>query len=482
LRRPHDPKEKGTRQVRRIRRSAPRVTLGDADPTLTPRAGLKLVAELDRVLGVSSTLDSHIGPMKARKRGLSAGEMLLAVAETMLAGGDFMCDLDFQREDAAGAALRAIPGIPAATTFSGLARRFDDAVFSDIESAMGELVRRCFAALSDARRATLLAARPTIDLDPTEVEVYGQKKEGFEWNYRGQRTGRPHPAVWAEARVVLAADLGSGKSDPRPQAPSLIARAIAALPVGLSRPIIRADSGFFDQKVARAALANNADFAIAARRNRAVWRAEREIPEDSWAKATGMDAEVAECDYLPGGWPAGTRCVVRRVKVERNELSKDKRSRRRRTIDPNQLQLLEDGAAEIAYAYSFILTNLEGDVVEIEAWFRRRALVEAAIKDSKLGMALRHLPSGYEAVNRTWMWAAFLAFNTSAWLQALAGVDLGPDGRAHGKRLRRELISVPARVCRHAHTLVVRVAPEHRNGVFAVAWSALVALPNFAGP
>jgi len=173
-----------------------------------------------------------------------------------------------------------------------------------------------------------------------------------------------------------------------------------------------------------------------------VWRAEREIPEELWRKAKNMGAEVAECDYIPGGWPEHTRCVVRRVRVERDELRKDKRSRRRRTIDPNQLRLLEDGGAELAYAYSFIVTNLDWDVVEVEAWFRQRALVEEAIKDSKAGMALRHLPSGHEAVNRTWMWAAFLAFNCSAWLQSLAGVDIGPDGRAHGKRLRRELISV----------------------------------------
>jgi len=50
------------------------------------------------------------------------------------------------------------------------------------------------------------------------------------------------------------------------------------------------------------------------------------------------------------------------------------------------------------------VTNLDWDVVEVEAWFRQRALVEEAIKDSKAGMALRHLPSGHEAVNRTWMW------------------------------------------------------------------------------
>ncbi len=225
-----------------------------------------------------------------------------------------------------------------------------------------------------------------------------------------------------------------------------------------------------------------ADYAIVAKRNRAAWRACREIDEESWRPALGMDAEVAECDYLPAGWPPATRCVVRRVRLSRDELRCDPRSRRRPTIDPNQLCLLEEGEIGFAYAYSFILTNLRGDVADIEAWFRQRALVEERIKDSKWGMALRHLPSGYEAVNTTWMWAALLALNCSAPLQSLARLDTGPDGRAHGKRLRRELICVAARVVHHARKVVVRPAPEHRHGVFADAWQVLSALPSFAGP
>ena len=92
---------------------------------------------------------------------------------------------------------------------------------------------------------------------------------------------------------------------------------------------------------------------------------------------------------------------------------------------------------------------------------------------------MRHLPSGHEAVNATWMWAVFLALNISCWVQALAGVDTGRDGRAHGKRLRRELICVGARVIHHARRVVVRPSPEHRHGVFARAWRNLNELPSF---
>jgi len=464
--------------VKTLAKRRPPVTVGRDDPTVTPAAGLVLVAEVDRILGVTSTIDAHVGSIKARRQGCTAGELVLTMAETMLAGGDFMTDLDqLSRADAAGAALRAVAEPPASTTFIALAKRFDDVAIGDLESAMGLLVRRAFCLLPEARRLALASQRPTIDLDPTDIEVYGTKKQGVAYNYAGQRAGRAHPVVWAEAGVVLAAELGSGRDDPRPQAPSLIVRAAAALPEGLGRPRVRADAGFFDRAVAEAALANDCDFAIAAKRNRAVWRAARNVGAQAWRPADGMaGAEVAECPYVPGGWPEGTRTIVRRVRIDAERVRADPRSRRRRTIDPAQLALVLGGESDHAYAYSFIVTNIAGDPVDIEAWFRGRAQVEERIKDSKCGLALRHLPSGYEAVNRVWMWSALLALNLSAWTQGLGGADA--DGRAHAKRARRELFCIPARVLHHARRVVLRLSPTHRRGPFLATWAVLRALPS----
>jgi hypothetical protein len=452
------------------------MVIGPDDPTLTPAAGLALVAEIDRVVGVTATIDDWVGRIKQRHRGLSAGQVVVSMAECMLAGGDFMCDLDDLRADEAGAPLRAVPDAPAPTTFISLARRFDEARIADLESAVGALARTWFAALPEARRRALAEARPTLDLDPTDIEVYGRKKQGVAWNYAGQRSGRAHPVVWAEAGLVLAARLGSGADDPRPQAPDLIATAIAALPPGLGRPRVRADAGLFDRKVAEAALAHGADFAIAAKRNTAAWRSVAKLGEGAWSPAVSMaDAEVAVCDYRPGGWPEGTRTIVRRVRVDATVVRRDPRSRRRRTVEPAQLALVLGGGADHAYAYSFIVTNIDGDPVAIEAWFRERAQVEERIRDSKCGLALCHLPSGYSAVNAVWMWAAFVALNLSAFCQSLTGVDA--DGRAHAKRARRELFVVPARVLSHARRVVVRLSPVHRRGAFLAAWRALRALP-----
>ena len=200
-----------------------------------------------------------------------------------------------------------------------------------------------------------------------------------------------------------------------------------------------------------------------------MWRAYGSIEPDAWVDAIGMvGAQVAAVDYAPAGWPEGTYTIVRRVRVDAEDISADPRSRRRRTIDKAQLTLALEGTATHVYAVSFIVTNIPADdrpgdaagnaetILEVEAWFRRRTDIEDRIREAKLGAALRHLPSGSATVNTVWMWAALLAGNLSTLLQALTSID-EPHGRAHGARLRHELLCVPARLVHHGRTLTLRL-------------------------
>jgi len=138
--------------------------------------------------------------------------------------------------------------------------------------------------------------------------------------------------------------------------------------------------------------------------------------------------------YAPGGWPDGTSCVVRRVRVRAGDVSTDPRARRRRTIPKDQLALALDGLVDEVWAYSFIATNLDvstpAKAAALEAWHRMRTDIEDRIRDAKHGAALRHLPSGDRTVNTVWMWAALLAINMSAWLHELTGLD---DGHGRGR-------------------------------------------------
>lgn len=422
------------------------------DPSLTGSAGLVCVAEAVRALGLIEAIDAFVGPIKERDRGLSAGEFVVSLAECLLGGGDFLADLDRARADEAAAALRAVTIPPAATTAAALAVRFGEEERAGVQVAWAEAIARAVSLLPEAQRLRL-AERVTLDADPTDIEVYGTKKEGVAYNYAGQRSGRAFLVTWAELGVVLAAELFAGNEDPRPPAADLIRSALECVPPGLARPCVRADAGFFDVSFVRAVLDAGADVAVGVKRNRAVVRAFRAIPEDAWRPAVGMrGAEVAEADYTPAGWPP-VRAIVRRVRHDADTISADPRSRRARTIDKDQLRLVLGGEADHAYAYSMILTTLTDDAVEIEAWFRGRVSIEDRIREAKLGFGLRHLPSGKVEVNKLWLLGAISAVNLSALTQALA--ETGP--RAHAKRLRHELLNVPGRVLAHARQIVLRV-------------------------
>jgi hypothetical protein len=449
---------------------AGQVRIGAPDASLTPASGVVAVAELVGRLDVAGALDDAVGAIKQRDRGLSAGEFLVAVAQAQMCGAQFWTGLDRRRADVAGEALSVV-ATPASTTAVELAERFGPAQLAGIEEGIGEIVCRAVAVAAPARRAALRAGGATIDLDGTDVEVYGAAKEGVAYNYKGQRGGRPHVATWAEAGLVTAADLLAGDEDPRPGAGSLIERSVATLTAAgvTARPKVRGDVGYFAKDIAWAAVQAGCDYSLGVTRNKAAWRAAAAIGDKTWRKAKRMKgAQVAVCDYTPAGWPPGNACVVRRVKVRATDISTDPRARRRRTIPTDQLTLALDGLVTHVYAYSFIATNLDvstpAKAVAAEAWHRMRTDIEDRIRDAKHGAALRHLPSGTRTANTVWMWGALLAVNLSAWLQELAGLDDGDGrGRAHLGTLRHRLLMIPARLVRHAGQVILRLPPGQQS-------------------
>lgn len=113
---------------------------------------MHVVAKLDQLLGIAPAIDASSPPIKSRKRGLGLGRLIVSLAETMLAGGDFLVDLDHQRKDRAGLPLRAVQDVPASTTAIGLGKRFCPHVQEGVERANAALVRKVFRLLPKGRR------------------------------------------------------------------------------------------------------------------------------------------------------------------------------------------------------------------------------------------------------------------------------------------------------------------------------------------
>ncbi|MGV9869938.1 hypothetical protein, partial [Rhodococcus koreensis] len=82
----------------------------------------------------------------------------------------------------------------ASTTAAGLARRFTDRYWRAVETGLAAVTERMLTLLPVQRAAELTEGPVTIDLDTTDVEVYGRKKDGIAHDHQGQRVGCPHGA------------------------------------------------------------------------------------------------------------------------------------------------------------------------------------------------------------------------------------------------------------------------------------------------
>ena len=459
-----------------------KIKIGAADPSLTAAGGMLAVTELCGKLGLIEALDEAMGPVKQRKRGFTGGQVLAGMAAAQLAGEDFLVGLDRVRADQAGQQVTPVPGL-ATSTAAGIARRLTGKHWRGAEAGLAAATARMTGLLPAERAAELAEGPVTIDIDATDVEVYGSKKRGVAYTYQGQRAGLLHVAAWAETEIPLAADLLAGDQDPRSSVVALLGRALAALPravrdgaAAAGRKIaLRADAGYFAGDLARAAAAADMAFAIGAKRITSMWKALAGIPEDAWRDAIQMQgAQVAVSPYHPADWPDGTVLLVRRVKLDPDQVSADPRSRRRRTLHPDQraLPIPELEQEPVIYAYSFICTNMDvstpAKAAAVEHWYRHRTSIENIFRDSKHGAALRHLPSGSTEINTAWMRASLIAAAIAAWLHQLTGLISGGElveghgvrgGKAMIATLRRTLIATPARLVRHGGQLIMRLAP-----------------------
>jgi DDE family transposase len=463
------------------------------DPSLTPYAGLAIVGELARACRLVDLIDAELdavagaAAVKTRRRGLSPGELVVSLAECQIAGAECFDDIENVRADTAGASLRAVPRTPSAPAARQLARRFEPEHIGAIERAQARVAER-----SDRRLGRDPGEPVDFDLDATETEVYGHKKDGAARSHTGALAYNSYVVTWAQRGRALTSELLGGNRSRISAAESaaMIARAVKLLPAGHGQVTVRGDSGFYSADLMMGLRERDVRFSFSAPRTTTMWRALREIPEHAWADATRMrGAQVAETTFTPAGWRhESLRLIVRRVAVSAAELrAGHPRARRRSTIPADQLAMVLDGTLASTYAYSFIVSDIPADektTIEVEHYHRQRAQIEERFKDAKLGQPLRHLPTGDLNANRVWLACCLMALNITAMVcdisPAAAASGSAPDGtplRRHAKALRRILFCVPARITRTARQTILHLPAGFRDlHAFQATYDAACAL------
>lgn len=472
-------------------RGAGRLLVRADDPSLTPHAGLAVVGDLARKVDLVGLIDGELArerrarPVKTRRRGVSAGGLVVSLAECQLTGGAFFDHLEDLRADAAGAGLRAVADVPSAPAALQVSKRFRRVHCQRVERAMARAGERLDHGLERA------AGEPvTIDLDATQIEVYGRAKQGAARCRTGQLSYAPHVAFWAQRGRALTGELVAGNQErlSGAECARIATRAIGLLPAGHGPVDMRIDSAYYAVELLDRLRRQKARFSVSVPRNPAMWKALEQIAADAWTDALDMPgAQVAETTYTPGGWRhEPLRLIVRRVSFRAEQIAALRGSRRLKTIHPDQLQMALDGTIDSVYGYSFILTDhYHQHTATVEHHHRHRAQIEERLKDTKLGQALRHLPSGDVNANRVWMTAALLAVTITAWIcdlspAAAASGNAPPRTplRRHAHTLRRILFNIPARITRTARRITLRLPAGHRHAdTLQATLDAVHALP-----
>jgi len=183
-----------------------RVGMAFDDHRLIAHAGLLLPATLAAHLGLRELVDRHVDLGAAPGRA-HAGDKLLTLVASALAGGDCIDDADALR---AGGTERVLGHrVKAASTLGTFLRSFRWGHVRQLDRVSREPLGRAWAAGAGPGAGAF-----TIDLDSTICETYGLRKEGgSDFTYTHTRGYHPLLAVAAGTGDVLHARLRGGSAN-----------------------------------------------------------------------------------------------------------------------------------------------------------------------------------------------------------------------------------------------------------------------------
>ena len=414
------------------------------DPNLISCAGLEPVMALAEACGLAGLVAGKLSVPSP-----NAQLKVPALVAGMVAGADSIDDMDLLRH---GGMRRVFDEVRAPSTLGTFVRAFTFGHVRQLDSVATSLL------VELAQRTPLLPAADQIafvDIDDTIRGTHGYTKQGAGYGYskvKGLNALIATASTPAAAPVIIASRLRRGSTNSARGAARLVADALATVArAGAGGLVIlRADSAYYNHDVIAAAIRAGARFSVTARMDAAVRRAIATIAEDAWTpihypnavwdedeQRLISDAEVAEIEFTAftsrrKGEHIDGRLIVRRVK----------------RLNPASVPA-DQQALFGTYRHHAVFTDSPMSMLDAEADHRQHAVIEQVNADLKSG-ALAHLPSSSFAANSAWLVLATIAFNLTRAAGTLAS---GFHARATGATIRRQLITVPARIATSARRI-----------------------------
>jgi DNA-directed RNA polymerase subunit N (RpoN/RPB10) len=408
--------------------SGERLKLRETERAVTPFGGLAVFVEYLNRIDLMGQLRQRMPVRYLSRNQIDPSTTLVCFLISVLAGARRFAHAAWLRGDKALHAVLGVDRFPTDDTICNLFRRF----------TMGN-VQRLFEPLKqwELQRLPQRSDGYSLDLDSTVFERYGQQ-EGSLKGHNPRKHGRPshHPllAVLSEAHFVLHGWLRSGNCGTSRGVVEFLEEALALWQQRQKIRLVRADSGFFDDKLLSFLEQRCLPYIVVTRLTQWVKREAQRI--EQWT-AIDDDYAVGEFSLRLHNWKATRRFVVvrERIREKRNSVG-------RKLIDVP------------GYTFRIFVTSCTAAPLDIWREYNRRADMENRIEELKNdlgadGFCLKHF-FATEAAFRS----ILLLFNLMAEFQRAAGLS----GYQQPATLRARVLTCGAILGRAGRKLVLHLS------------------------
>ncbi len=336
------------------------IKLSFTDKEITPWSGMVFMKKLLDKTGILTELLASDLPDQGSNRGYQPKQLITCFLVSIWCGANRFEHLEVGRFDEV---LRKIFGYKRMAGHKSYVRYFNKFTLAINQRVFSKVMAWFF----DQVKINNI----TLDIDSTVLTRYGDQqgaKRGYNPQKRGRNSHHPLLAFVDECKMICNFWLRSGDAYTTNNFIGFLEDTLSRLK-GKKVGLLRADSGFYSNKVFNHLERKKMDYIIVARHYSTIQRKLAGI-KTWWSESEGLD--VGDTTYQGADWERPRRLVVVRQLIKKRPKATGK-----------QLKLFQEDGVIGCYRYSCYITNLAYSAKVVWDMYKGRADCENRIKEIK---------------------------------------------------------------------------------------------------
>ena len=417
---------------------------------VTSDAGLILVRELDERLGFSKLIEGHLADSRGKNIQLPLADLLRQSVYSRLAGYEDMNDAERLSHDPTFRLIGSEKIWERGAALTSRLQSFETELLTQDENLAGlDAINRELIARTeeiDSRQ------RVVLDMDSTEIPVYGQQEQSA-YNGHFESTCYHPLLLFSREGDCLAAKLRPGNVHSAEGWEELLLPEIERQQQLGKEVVFRADAAFAKPELYDALEQRGVKYAIRIPANDSL---QRDI-EELLTRLVGRPSHSPVVWYKSLLYQAASWNTARRVVAK-----------------------VEFHFGELFPRVGFIVTNLEMDSRVVVRFYNKRGTAEQWIKEGKQAVKMTRLSCHRFRCNEVRLWLSVIAYNLgNLWRRLVLPNRIGNWSLTS---LQQRLVKTGGRLIKHARYYWLLLAEGHlTRRLFGAMLGRIAALPSPAG-